>query len=79
MRAVYLTLLTRAGQTGISSALSAPRWGFCNVLFHGKGVILPRELGNWVIENVFFKVVPAEGHALSAIEAMLTLRRHLLA
>ena len=79
MRAVYLTLLTRAGQTGMSSALRAPRWGFCDVLFHGKGVILPRELGNWVIENIFFQTVPAEDHALSAIEAMLMLRRHLLA
>lgn len=79
MRAVHLTLLTRAGQTGISNALSAPRWGFSDVLFRGKGVILPRELGNWVIENIFFKIVPAEGHALSAIEAMLMLRRHLVA
>ena len=79
MSAVYLTLLMRAGHAVISNALNAPRWGFSDVLFHGPCAILPRELGNRVIENIFFKIVPAEGRALSAVEAMLILRRHLLA
>lgn len=79
MRAVHLALLTRAGQTGTPSALSTPRWGFCDALFRGKGIMLAREFASWVIENIFFKIVPAEGHALSAIEAMLMIRRHLIA
>ena len=79
MRAVHLVLLTRAGQPGAPSALSTSRWGFCDALFRGKEITLTRNFETWVIQNIFFKIVPAEGHALSAIEAMLILRRQLLA
>ena len=78
MRAVQLAYLTRAGQTGVSGALSTPRWGFCDTFFQGKKIKLEREFGSWVIQNIFFKIVAAEGHALSAIQAILELRQHLI-
>ena len=79
MRAVRLALLIRAGQPGAPNVLTAPRWGFYDSLFRGERFVLPREYGTWAIEHMFFKIVPAEGHALSAIEAMLTLRPQLIA
>ena len=79
MRAIHLVLLTRAGQTGTPSALSTPRWGFCDALFRGKDITLIRQFETWVMHNILFKIIPAEGHALSAIEAMLIVRRRLLA
>lgn len=79
MRAVHLALLTRTGQPGIPTALSAERWGFCDAVFGGKGIVLARDFGTWVIQNIFFKLVPAEGHAVSAIEAILIVRGRLLA
>ena len=78
MRAVHLALLTRAGQPGAPTVLSVKRWGFNDSLFRGNQVVLARTLGSWVMENIFFKIVPAEGHALSAIEAMLILRSQLI-
>ena len=79
MKAVHLALLTRAGQPGIPTALSAERWGFCDAVFGGKEIISARVFGTWVIQNIFFKLVPVEGHALSAIKAMLIVRGRLLA
>ena len=79
IRAVHLALLTRAGQPGITTTLSAERWGFYSTIFGGKEIILARVFATWVIRNIFFKLVPAEGHALSAIKAMLIVRGRLLA
>lgn len=71
MRAVHLALLARAGQPGATTALTAPRWGFYDVLFKGNVFELPRPFGTWVIESVLFKVNTAEGHGMTAIEAAL--------
>lgn len=73
MRAVHLALLTKAGQPGAATVLSADRWGFQAALFGGKEFVLPRPYGSWVMESVFFKLIPAEGHAISAAEAALQL------
>ena len=77
MRAVQLALLTRSGQPGAPTVLSAPRWGFYDSVFQSKAFSLPQPFGTWVIENTFFKLAPAEAHALSAIEAALILQRRL--
>lgn len=69
MRAVHLTLLTRAGQPGAPTVLTAERWGFYATLFGGKEIVRKRPYASWVMETVFFKLVPAEGHAISAVEA----------
>ena len=69
-RAVRLALLTLAGEMGYPSALSAPKWGFSDVLFDGQPVRLARPLGAYVMENILFKIsYPAEFHAQTAVEA----------
>jgi 2-methylcitrate dehydratase len=73
-RAVRLALLAMSGEMGYPSALTAPRWGFQDVLFGGRPIALERPLGSYVIENVLFKIsFPAEFHAQTAVEAALQL------
>ncbi|KAL6715300.1 hypothetical protein ACLMJK_007565 [Lecanora helva] len=71
MRAVHLALLAKAGQLGSPTALTMPRWGFYATMWDGKEFQLPKAMGSWVIENVFFKSMPVEGHGISAVEAAL--------
>ena len=73
-RAVRHALIARKGEMGYPSALSAKTWGFQDVLFKGKPVVLPQALGSYVMENVLFKIsYPAEFHAQTAVEAAMTL------
>ena len=73
-RALQLVLLTLKGQIGYPSAITAPTWGFQDVLFRGKDLSLPQEFGSYVMENVLFKIsFPAEFHAQTAVEAAVTL------
>jgi len=73
MRAMHLALLTRTGQPGAPKVLTAPRWGFYAAMFGDKEFVLPRPYGSWVMESVFFKLIPAEGHGISAVEATIQL------
>ncbi|HEV3285994.1 MAG TPA: bifunctional 2-methylcitrate dehydratase/aconitate hydratase, partial [Steroidobacteraceae bacterium] len=73
-RAVRLALIALAGEMGYPSALSAKTWGFCDVLFRGKPLVLPQPFGSYVMENVLFKIsYPAEFHAQTAVEAAMRL------
>lgn len=73
-RAVRLAFIAKTGEMGYVKALSAPKWGFCDVLFRGHEVVLERPLGSYVMENVLFKIsFPAEFHAQTAVEAALQL------
>jgi len=73
-RAVQLALLTLKGEIGYPSALTARGWGFQDVLFGGNELVLERELGSYVMENVLFKIsFPAEFHAQTAVECALKL------
>jgi 2-methylcitrate dehydratase len=73
-RAVRHALVALTGEMGYPSALSAPTWGFYDVLFKGKPFSLPRPFGSYVMENVLFKIsYPAEFHAQTAVEAAMTL------
>jgi 2-methylcitrate dehydratase len=73
-RAVRHALIALTGEMGYPSALSAPAWGFQDVLFKGKPIVLERSLGSYVMENVLFKIsYPAEFHAQTAVEAAMTL------
>ena len=73
-RAVRHALIALNGEMGYPSALSAPKWGFQDVLFAGKPVTLAQPFGSYVMENVLFKIAfPAEFHAQTAVEAALTL------
>lgn len=77
MRAVHLVLMTKSGQPGYPTVLTAPRWGFYDTSFGGKQFDLPRPFGTRVIEKHFFKLVAAEGHGIAAVEAALILSHQL--
>ena len=73
-RAVRLALIARSGEMGYATALSADKWGFQDVLFAGKPVVLSRPLDAYVMENILFKIsFPAEFHAQTAVECALQL------
>lgn len=73
-RGVWLALLSKKGEMGYPSALTAKTWGFDDVLFHGNELKLSRPFGTYVMENVLFKITfPAEFHAQTAVECALKL------
>ncbi len=72
-RGVRLAYLARRGEPGYPTALSATGWGFQEVFYKGKPIALSHPLGSYVIENILFKVFPAEYHAQTAIEGALQL------
>ena len=85
-RAVRLVDITRRGEMGIPGALSAPQWGFYDVLFshtnkdlalkpeNERHFTFQRDFGTYVMENILFKIsFPAEFHAQTACEAAVIL------
>lgn len=73
-RAVRLALIAASKEMGYPSALSAPKWGFYDVLFGGKTFKFQRPYGCYVMENVLFKLsYPAEFHAQTAVECAVIL------
>ena len=73
-RGVWLALNSLRGEMGYPSGLSAPMWGFQDVLFKGNALKFPQGYGTFVMENVLFKIsFPAEFHAQTAVEAAVTL------
>jgi len=73
-RAVRLALVSRTGEMGYPSVLSARTWGFYDVLFKGKEFSFQRPFGSYVMENVLFKIsFPAEFHSQTAVEAAMQL------
>ena len=78
-RAMKLVLITQKGQIGYPSAITAPIWGFQDVLFKGNPLSLPQEFGSYVMENVLFKIsFPAEFHAQTAVEAAVKLHPEII-
>lgn len=73
-RGVRLSLMAMLGEMGYPSALTAPKWGFYDVLFKGQPFKFQRLYGTYVMENVLFKIsFPAEFHAQTAVECALAL------
>ncbi|PAV27056.1 2-methylcitrate dehydratase [Tamilnaduibacter salinus] len=85
-RAVRLSDIAIRGEMGIPGVLSAPQWGFYDVLFSKtnkdqalkpedkRQFSLPQSYGSYVMENVLFKIsFPAEFHAQTAAEAAVKL------
>lgn len=73
-RGVRLALMSMTGEMGYPSALTAPKWGFQEVLFRGEALTMPQPFGSYVMENVLFKIsYPAEFHAQTAVEAAMSL------
>ena len=76
-RAVRLCLIALSGEMGYATGLSAPKWGFSDVLFKGNPVTLRMPLDAYVMENVLFKIsFPAEFHAQTAVECAMELHPH---
>ncbi|MED1863748.1 bifunctional 2-methylcitrate dehydratase/aconitate hydratase [Fictibacillus nanhaiensis] len=73
-RGVHLAMMAVKGEMGYPTGLSAPGWGFQDVLFNKKELVLGRALDSYVMEHVLFKVsYPAEFHAQTAAECAVKL------
>jgi 2-methylcitrate dehydratase len=73
-RGVQHAFMAIKGEMGYPSALTAPKWGFSDVLFKNQSIKLQRPFGCYVMENVLFKIsFPAEFHAQTAVEAAIKL------
>jgi len=85
-RGVRLADIAMRGEMGIPGVLTAPQWGFYDVLFSKNNrdqtlkpeaervFSLPQPFGCYVMENILFKVsYPAEFHAQTAVEAAVSL------
>jgi 2-methylcitrate dehydratase len=85
-RAVRLADIAMRGEMGIPGVLTAPQWGFYDVLFSKTNkdqklkpadkqqFSLPQGFESYVMENILFKIsFPAEFHAQTAAEAAVTL------
>ncbi|HMN43083.1 MAG TPA: bifunctional 2-methylcitrate dehydratase/aconitate hydratase [Povalibacter sp.] len=73
-RGVRLALMAMSGEMGYPSALTAPTWGFQDVLFDGRPLSYPQPFGSYVMENILFKIsYPAEFHGQTAVEAAMAL------
>src|SRR2546421_9632832 len=73
-RAVRLALISKTGEMGYPSALTAKTWGFYDVSFRGQEFKFQRPFGSYVMEHVLFKIsFPAEFHAQTAVEAAMSL------
>ncbi|MDH5579451.1 MAG: bifunctional 2-methylcitrate dehydratase/aconitate hydratase [Betaproteobacteria bacterium] len=73
-RAVRLALISKTGEMGYPSVLTAKTWGFYDVLFKGKPFRFQRSFGSYVMENVLFKIsFPAEFHSQTAVECAMQL------
>src|SRR2546423_8148880 len=71
-RAVRLALISKTGEMGYPSVLTAKTWGFYDVLFKGKPLKFQRKFGSYVMENILFKIsFPAEFHAQTAAECAM--------
>ncbi len=85
-RAVRLAMITMAGEMGIPGVLTAPQWGFYDVLFaktnkdqklkpeDQRRFSLKQPYASYVMENILFKIsFPAEFHSQTACEAAVRL------
>ena len=73
-RGLFLALMAKRGEMGYPSAVTAPVWGFQDVLFYGNELSFKQEYGTYVMENILFKIsYPAEFHAQTAVEAAINL------
>lgn len=78
-RGVRLALIARTGEMGYPSVLTAPTWGFYDVLFRGQPFKFQRPYGSYVMENVLFKIsYPAEFHAQTAVECAMEIHQRLI-
>lgn len=79
-RGLQFALFAQADEMGYPTALTAKRWGFDDAVLRGQSFNLTRDLSDFVINNILFKVPnPAEYHAQTAVEAAINLREKIFA
>ncbi len=77
-RGLFLALMAQRGEMGYPSAITAPTWGFRDVLFKGEDLELNQPYATYTMENILFKIsFPAEFHAQTAVECAITLHRQM--
>jgi len=77
-RGVRLALISKTGEMGYPSVLTAKTWGFYDVSFRGKPFKFQRPFGSYVMENVLFKIsYPAEFHSQTAVESAMEIHGEL--
>jgi 2-methylcitrate dehydratase len=73
-RAVRLAMIVLSGEIGYPGVLTAPKWGFYDVLFKGQPFKFQRAYGSYVMEQILFKIsYPAEFHSQTAVECAVKL------
>jgi len=73
-RGLFLALMAHRGEMGYPTAITAPTWGFKDVLFKGKDLAFNQPYATYTMENILFKIsYPAEFHSQTAVEAAITL------
>ncbi len=73
-RGVFHAYQALRGEMGYPNAITAPGWGFQDVVLRGAPLRLPQPFGSYVMENILFKIsYPAEFHAQTAVEAAVKL------
>jgi 2-methylcitrate dehydratase len=77
-RGLFLALMAARGEMGYPSAITAPTWGFRDVLFKGNDLELSQPYATYTMENILFKIsFPAEFHAQTAVECAITLHKQM--
>lgn len=73
-RGVFLADITLRGEMGYPTALTAPQWGFYDVIMKGNPFAFQLPFGSYIMENILFKAgFPAEFHAQTAVECAVQL------
>ena len=75
-RGVQLALLAMKGGMTIPSVLTAKKFGFYDALYRGQTFAFQRPYGSYVMENILFKLVPADMLTQTAVECALQLHPH---
>jgi 2-methylcitrate dehydratase len=71
-RGVLHALFALRGEMGYPGVLTAERWGFADVVMHGKPIVLAQPLRSHIVEHILFKVpFPSLFHAQTAAECAL--------
>ena len=73
-RGIELAIITNHKDEIYDSVQNEDKWGFEYNFLNNSKIEFGKELNNWVIQNVLFKVLfPAEFHGQSAVEAAIEL------
>lgn len=73
-RGLNFALMTLKGEMGYPQGLSAPQWGYQDVMFRGQPLELEHTMGSYVMDHILFKIsYPAEFHSQTALEAAIQL------